>query len=243
MIHGASCYHQTVHVDNLDIQNGDLAVVTGCEKTSYWTCGLFSSAGPNPRLTKTLSVPKVVEGIAQPIYIVESCPLESTPTSGDFWLQSGRPGAAYMLENQPACFAFRGFYISLKASVYNDMRMPWGIRQTLWHALPKVLRPPTRSWPLLMYAAPYHPCAPISELVHSSDARVKTVVVHDNDILSVLQSDEAFLPTDAELAQRMTARYVVLVDSAGRAFLREKSDVKLSKWERFRLIHRRRFIS
>ncbi|KAF9053541.1 hypothetical protein BDZ89DRAFT_1056137 [Hymenopellis radicata] len=237
MIHGTSWYHQTVHVDNLDIQNGDLAVVTGCEKTSYWTCGLFSSAGPNPRLTKTLSVPKVVEGIAQPVDIVESCPLESTPTSGDFWVQSGRPGAAYMLENEPACFAFRGFYISLKPSVYNDLRMPWGIRQTLWHALPKVLRPPTRSWPLLMYAA-VSSRSPIRQ-----DARVKTVVVHDNDILSVLQSDEAFLPTDAELARRMTARYVVLVDSAGRAFLRDKSDVKLSKWERFRLIHRRSFIS
>ncbi|KAF9053540.1 hypothetical protein BDZ89DRAFT_1056135 [Hymenopellis radicata] len=245
MIYGASWYHQTVHVDNLDIQNGDLAVVTGCEKTSYWTCGLFSSAGPNPRLTKTLCVPKIFEGIAEGIYIVESCPLESTPTSVDFWLQSGRPGATYMLENEPACFAFRGFYISLKASVYNDMRMPWGIRKTLWHALPKVLRPPTRSWSLRMsmMAPPHHPCAPISELVHSSDARVKIVVVHDNDILSVLGSDETFLPSDAELARRMTARYVVLVDSAGHAFLRDKSDVKLSKRERLRVFHRRGFIS
>ncbi|KAF9029417.1 hypothetical protein BDZ89DRAFT_1065384 [Hymenopellis radicata] len=213
MIYGASWYHQTVHVDDLDIQNGDLAVVTGCEKTSYWTCGLFSSAGgPNPRMTKTLSVPKVVDGVAQSIDIVESCPLESTPTSADFWVQSGRPDAAYMLENEPACFAFRGFY-------------------TLWHALPKALRPPTRSW----NNKPHHPCAPISELVHSSDARVKTVVVHDNDILSVLD--------DAELARSMTARYVVLVDSAGRAFLQDKNDVKLSKWERFRLIHRRGFIT
>ncbi len=153
MIHGASWYHQTVHVDNLDIQNGDLAVVTGCEKTSYWTCGLFSSAGPNSRLTKTLSIPKVSEGIAEDSYIIESCPSESTQMSVDFWLQSGRAGATYMLENEPACFAFRGFYISLKASIYNDIRMPWGIRKSLWHALPKVLRPPTRSWPLRMFHA------------------------------------------------------------------------------------------
>ncbi|KAF8903194.1 hypothetical protein CPB85DRAFT_1438435 [Mucidula mucida] len=245
MIHGASWYHQTVHVDNLDIQNGDLAVVTGCEKTSYWTCGLFSSGGPNSQLTKTLSVPKVSEGIAEDSYIVGACPSESTQMSVDFWLQSGRQGAAYMLENEPACFAFRGFYISLKSSVYNDMRMPWGIRKTLWHALPKVLRPPIRSWPLRMdiYAPPHHPCAPISELVHSSDARVKAIVIHDNDILSVLEADDDFLPSDVELARRMTARYIVLVDSAGRAFLQDKKNVKLSKWERFRFSPRRKFIS
>ncbi len=154
MIHGTSWYHQTVHVDNLHIQNGDLAVVTGCEKTSYWTCGLFSTAGPDPQLTKMLSIPRIVDGVAQAIdMMVEGCPSESTPTLDDFWLQSGQPDTAYTLEKEPACFAFRGFHISLKASVYNDIRMPWGIRQTLWHALPKVLRPPTRSWPLLMYPA------------------------------------------------------------------------------------------
>ncbi len=153
MIYGVSYYHQTVQVDSLDIQNGDLAVVTGCEKTSYWACGLFSSEGPNPKFTKTLSVPQVLEGIAQPIHILGSCPLESHSTSGDYWIQSGGRDAAYILENEPACFAFRGFYISLKPSVYNDIRTPFGIRQTLWYALPKVLRPPTRSWPLLMFPA------------------------------------------------------------------------------------------
>ncbi|KAF8904313.1 hypothetical protein CPB85DRAFT_1255364 [Mucidula mucida] len=241
--------------DNLDIQNGDLAVVTGCEKTSYWTCGLFSSAGPNSRLTKTLCIPEVREGIAEERYIVESCPSESTQMAVDFWLQSGRAGATYMLENQPACFAFRGFYISLKASIYNDIKMPWGIRKSLWHALPKVLRPPTRSWPLRMRS-----CAPaslhwrlssrteqliraISLIIQRQDTRVKIVVVHDNDILSVIEPHESFLPNDAEVARRMMARYVVLADSAGRAFLQDKNDVKLSKWERFQLNPSRKFIS
>ncbi|KAF9011016.1 hypothetical protein BDZ89DRAFT_1167593 [Hymenopellis radicata] len=244
MTHGATWYYHVMNLDSLELQNGNLTLITGCEKTSYFVLGLFETKIQNPCFTKTLTVPKVVGDVAERIKMVEDCPSESTPLSFDPYFQSGRPDTASRLNNQPSCVALRGFHISLKASIYNDMRDPRGIRQSIWHALPSFLRPPTRSWPVFDEAKPtYQPCAAINNLIHSSNRRVKTAVVHDKEILSILRKDELPLPSDAELARRMITRYVISVDKAGGAFLQDKSDVKLSRWAKLRLLNWRGFLS
>ncbi|KAF8904325.1 hypothetical protein CPB85DRAFT_1437877 [Mucidula mucida] len=73
--------------------------------------------------------------------------------------------------------------------------------------------------------------------------QVKTAVIHDNDILSLLQNDEVLLPSDAELARRMVTSYVISVHKAGGAVLQAKSDVKLGRWAKIRLLNRRGFLS
>ncbi|KAF9055492.1 hypothetical protein BDZ89DRAFT_22182 [Hymenopellis radicata] len=186
--HGRSWYHQAIHVDSLDLQNGDLCVVTGCVKASYWMSGLFLSATPNSRFTKRLLVPKVEEGIVQPVRMLENCEEGTTPTILDYSLQSGRKHTANRFAKQTSCIAFRGFHISLGAPIYNDMRRPWTTRQRLWHALPRILRPPMKTWPIFEHQIPpYHPCIAINDLVLSSNRKIKTAVVHDADILSVIQ--------------------------------------------------------
>ncbi|KAF8904334.1 hypothetical protein CPB85DRAFT_1317621 [Mucidula mucida] len=188
MMHGAAFYYQVMNVDGLELQNGDLSVVTGCHKTSYWVTGLLSCGAASPRITKTLLVPKVEGGVAKMLPMIEDCLSETTPPSAAPCFQSARPDTASRLENEPACVAFQAFYISLKSSVYNDMREPRSLRQSIWHSLPRFLRPPMRTWPIHdSYTPPYHPCAAISNLIHSSNARVTTAVVHDEEIMSVLR--------------------------------------------------------
>ncbi|KAF9018297.1 hypothetical protein BDZ89DRAFT_1073995 [Hymenopellis radicata] len=184
MTHGATWYYHVMNLDSLELQNGNLTLITGCEKTSYFI----------------LTVPKVVGDVAERIKMVEDCPSESTPLSFDPYFQSGRPDTASRLNNQPSCIALRS-----------------------------LLRPPTSSWSVFDEAKP--------------NRRVKTAVVHDQEILSILGKDEIPLPSDAELARRMITRYVISVDKAGRAFLQDKSDVKLSRWAKLCLLNWRGFLS
>ncbi|KAF8904310.1 hypothetical protein CPB85DRAFT_974583 [Mucidula mucida] len=168
--HGRSWYYQVMHVDSLDLQNGDLAVVTGCEKASYWTCGVFSSLSHGESLfRKRLVVPKVEDGIVQNIRMIQNCDEETSPTLFDHYVQSARTDTANRFEKQTCCFAFRGFRVSLKSSIYNDMRVPKTTHEQLWHALPRFLRPPVKTWPVYPHQVPpYHPCTAISELVLAS---------------------------------------------------------------------------
>ncbi len=146
MTHGATWYYHVMHLDSLELQNGDLTLITGCKKTAYFVLGLFETKDQNPCFTKILTVPKIVGEVAERIKMVEDCPSECAPLSFAPYYQSGRPGTASRLKNQPSCIALRGFHISLKPSIYNDMRDPRGIRQSIWHALPRFIRPSTRSW-------------------------------------------------------------------------------------------------
>ncbi len=156
MMHGAAFYYQVMNVDGLELQNGDLSVVTGCHKTSYWVTGLLSCGAASPRITKTLLVPKVEGGVAKMLPMIEDCPSETTQPSAAPCFQSARPDTASRLENEPACVAFQAFYISLKSSVYNDMREPRSICQSIWHSLPRFLRPPMRTWPIHDSYTPVH---------------------------------------------------------------------------------------
>ncbi|KAF9053542.1 hypothetical protein BDZ89DRAFT_283752 [Hymenopellis radicata] len=194
--HGRFWYYQVMHVDSLDLQNGDLAVVTGCEKASYWTCGVFSSShGSESPFKKRLVVPKVEAGIVQNVRMIEDCDEETSPTLFDHYVQSARKDTANRFEKQTCCFAFRGFRVSLKSSIYNDMRVPRTTREQLWHALPRFLRPTMKTWPVYPHQVPpYHPCTAISELVLASDKRITTAVIHDNDVLTVLEPVSRNIP-------------------------------------------------
>ncbi|KAF9008091.1 hypothetical protein BDZ89DRAFT_1144325 [Hymenopellis radicata] len=201
----------------IEMQNGELCLVTGCDKASYWATGVFSFAKPTlaPRLVKRIVMPHVD---AEAVDDVTS---------------SGRRDTPARLQNQDSCIALRGFRIGLHASLYNMARYPTSSRQAFWQALPWPIQPRLKSRPLVGdIVSPYHPCAAVSDLIHSLDKNLRISVVHDNDVLSVLNPDEKILPSDAELAHRLTKKFIVAVDSSGSGFLKERQEVTLTRFDK-----------
>ncbi|KAF9016752.1 hypothetical protein BDZ89DRAFT_397779 [Hymenopellis radicata] len=234
LAHGHHWYYQLMRVDAFDMQNGELCLVTGCDKASYWATGVFFSAKPTlaSRLVKRIVMPHVdaEAGVVKTGLRIEHC---TKATEVDVVTSSGRRDTSVRLQNQDSCIALRGFRIGLHASLYNMGCLPISRRQAFWQALPWPIQPRLKSRPLVGdIVSPYHPCAAVSDLIHNMDKNLRISVVHDNDVLSVLNPDEKILPSDAELARRLTEKFVVAVDSSGSGFLKERQEVTLTRFDK-----------
>ncbi len=147
LANGHQWYYQLMHVDCFETQNGELCLVTGCDKASYWATGVFSSA--TSPVMKRMVMPHVdaETGAVK----TGSLRIENwTPRAAqvDFAHISGRPDTSERLENQDSCITLRGFHIGLHDSLYNMAWCPTSTCQTFWQALPWPIQPRLKPWPV-----------------------------------------------------------------------------------------------
>ncbi|KIY64380.1 hypothetical protein CYLTODRAFT_425274 [Cylindrobasidium torrendii FP15055 ss-10] len=224
------------YAGKLDVENGDMFVTTGCLKMSHYGLGVYYSRNPNYHYTgRRLFYP--APGItdfspAQELKRTDNARDGTEVFDYTTWSDLTGPIASHPRN----CTAtWRGFRISISPSIYNTYITPRGFRKTLWRMLPTWLRPHMESFPMPkeMLSPCHDPCREIVEQVYSQHTRIQVMLMHDDDLLPVLDtSRDAVLPGTYELLGRLSKTHYIVVDSDRRALFKPQSDFILTWTDR-----------
>lgn len=156
------------YAGNIDLENGDMFVTTGCVKMSHYGLGVYYSANPNYHYTgRTLFYPAPGETDFSPAQELKRADDARDGTEiFDFstWSNLTGPIASHVRD----CTAtWRGFRISVSPSIYNNYVYPNNLLQKLWKLLPAWLRPHMES-----FTMPAEVLSPVSSLLYHFFRRV-----------------------------------------------------------------------
>ncbi|KIY71264.1 hypothetical protein CYLTODRAFT_487331 [Cylindrobasidium torrendii FP15055 ss-10] len=223
---------------NIDLENGDMFVTTGCLKMSHYGLGVYHSRNPNYHYTgRRLFYP--APGItdfspAQELKRADDARDGTEVFDYTTWSDLAGPIASHPRN----CTAtWRGFRISVSPSIYNDHVSPNNTLQNIWKMLPTWMRPHMESWLLAgkVLSPCYDPCREIIEQVYSQHTQIEVMLMHDDDLLPVLDGrGDAFLPGTYELLRRMSKSHFIVVDSNRRALFKPQSDFTLTWTDKIR---------
>ncbi|KAF9024473.1 hypothetical protein BDZ89DRAFT_1162200 [Hymenopellis radicata] len=197
--------------------NGYMCLVTGCDKTRFWASAFYQNVDGESDFSSDLD-------------------MSMSPTSPGVFLRnsdySGPAGTHQMGSTdcedtavERHCLAFRAFHISLQPALFLALRSIQGMDYkplNPFFFLPSSIRPPVKSFEEVW--SPFDPLLKINQLLHKSTPRVVTAVVHDNDLVAILDPKDNRLPSIRELKQRITRNSFIAVTADSKAYLIKRSE-------------------
>lgn len=156
MLEHAPAWYENIMQTGIELENGDLCLVTGCTKAPYVARGIFQACKTpsNFRQEMNFPLPGSTEYHVQPI--VEANSSRDPSLTMEFKAEgpvNTTDSSCYrhgpIATEHAHCLAIRGFWILLHPSIYNVYRAQVDVQGTInrwWIALPSWLRPTMRSW-------------------------------------------------------------------------------------------------
>ncbi|KAF9027896.1 hypothetical protein BDZ89DRAFT_1160519 [Hymenopellis radicata] len=194
--------------------NGLMCLVTGCEKTSYWASAVFDTA---ERFSLDIDM---VTSPTSPIFVPNG------EFTGNFQSHQVGKKDAEDTATKRHSLTFRAFHISMHPSLFLNLptiQMDGHRPLDFFFCLPLSLRPPVKSYEEEFVS--FHPSLVVNQLIHRSVPGIMVAVVHDDDIVNVLDSDASRLPDEKELQRLMTQRFVLAITPERNAYLMDRSEV------------------
>ncbi|KIY68795.1 hypothetical protein CYLTODRAFT_489515 [Cylindrobasidium torrendii FP15055 ss-10] len=224
------------YAGNIDLENGDMFVTTGCLKMAHYGLGVYYSFNRNYHYTgRRLFYPASGVTDFSPVQELKRADNARDGTEAfDYTTWSNLSGP--IASHPRNCTAtWRGFRISISPSLFNTLVTPNTIAQKLWHMLPAWLRPHIES---VRMSAPvlspcHDPCREILEQVYLQYTHIRVMLMHDDDLLPALDGS-AFLPGTYILMRRLSKTHFIVVDSERRALFKPQSDFTLTWVDRMR---------
>lgn len=141
-------YEHIISNLGLEMDNGALCLVTGCEKAAYWALGAYISSRPGSQFVRRMAFHPPNSDLFDTPDIIEQPgqdgPLEFLMTR-ELPFHKGNVSEA----KQRHCIALRGFHMSIHSRLFNTFRTPRTTLQRFWRAIPPALRPDWGSWPVV----------------------------------------------------------------------------------------------
>ncbi|KAF9019473.1 hypothetical protein BDZ89DRAFT_1072958 [Hymenopellis radicata] len=199
--------------------NGYMCLVTGCDKTRFWASAFYQNVDGESDFSSDLD-------------------MSMSPTSPGVFLRnsdySGPAGTHQMGSTdcedtavERHCLAFRAFHISLQPALFLALRSIQGMDYkplNPFFFLPSSIRPPVKSFEEVWSVSSTLLALPALTRRFQATPRVVTAVVHDNDLVAILDPKDNRLPSIRELKQRIASNSFIAVTADSKAYLIKRSE-------------------
>lgn len=217
--HGESWYRYANGPRGLNVENGQLQIVTQCDKTTSWAILThFKEGNPSSNHRDGLSVPLswVGQDIDQMQCGVKFIPQQASPFRNQcvFLRSSG----VYLSDvewgrvRSPSLFPDIGGLFRSMLGMFDTATVGNGQGSGSTRLVPSQHETVVRT-----------PSNVILNMLLKKHPEAKTAIVHDNDWCAVLRQGDSKFPSDEELCRRILETFEIIIDEKGCLYLARKT--------------------